>query len=141
MKKARSQLLEVADELEHRSTGRAKNLLLELRPSPPERSHCIYVIELDDAVRQESRFRNENEDQLRTGLPALYVGMTNRTPEERYAQHKSGVKSARFVRDFGLRLRPEFYLAVNPMTRARAAEFERELASRLKTAGYPTWQR
>jgi geranylgeranyl pyrophosphate synthase len=58
----------------------------------------------------------------------------------RFAKHKSGKKASRLVTKHGKRLRPEFYLAVNPMTHEEAVALEKKLAVRLKRAGYPTWQ-
>ena len=140
VKEAQGRLNEVAEELEHRTAGGARKLLLELRPEPRDRSHNIYVIEMDDSVREQNTFRDKNDEQLETGLPCLYVGMTSLTPEQRFDQHKSGIRAARYVKRYGLLLRPEFYLAVNPMLQEEAKELEKELAARLRRAGYPTWQ-
>jgi len=138
--KLRAQLDQAADELTHRRGKEVKQLLLELRPELRQRSHNVYVVELDEAVRKDKSFREKNEEQLDTGNPCFYVGMTGLDPELRYANHKAGTKHSRLVKKYGSRLRPEFYLAVNPMTHNDAAAMEKELAVRLRLAGYPTWQ-
>jgi predicted GIY-YIG superfamily endonuclease len=139
-KELRAELDQVAEELTHRTAKGARQLLLELRPELRERSRNVYVIELGDAVRNEKQFKEKNDEQLGTGKPCLYVGMTSLTPELRFAKHKAGTKAARFVKKHGMVLRPEFYLALNPMTHGDAVAMEKELARRLRLAGYPTWQ-
>jgi hypothetical protein len=73
-------------------------------------------------------------------MPCVYVGMTGRTPEERFQQHKAGYKAARFVHKFGIRLKPRQYQAYNPMTAAEAKYMEVEKARRLRNRGYGVWQ-
>ena len=70
---------------------------------------------------------------------ALYVGKTVRKPEERLQQHKDGYKSSKYVRKFGVRLLPELYEHLNPMSAAEAAELEVSIAEALKKAGVPTY--
>ena len=49
--------------------------------------HHVYIIELDRAVMKERQFCAENPDYA--GEKAcLYVGLTGRTPEVRFAQHR-----------------------------------------------------
>jgi hypothetical protein len=60
-------------------------------------THNVYVVELDEAVRSHKRFTAANPD-CRSDRPCLYIGMTSRLPEERFAQHKAGLKTARFVK-------------------------------------------
>ena len=46
-------------------------------------THNIYVIELDKEVLSKKKFREANPD-YEEGKPCVYVGMTNKTPEERF---------------------------------------------------------
>jgi hypothetical protein len=106
----------------------------------PERRYNVYVIELDGAVLNDRRFRKANPGY--TGRkPCVYVGMTARTPEERFDQHMRGYKSARLVRKHGLRLKPRLYASLNPMTHDEAKAMEIEKARRLRARGYAVWQR
>jgi predicted GIY-YIG superfamily endonuclease len=98
----------------------------------------IYVIELDLAVLKNKKFREANPDYVE-GKPCVYVGMTAKTPEERFEQHKSGYKSGRFVKRFGSRLRPRQYASHNPMTYKQATAMEGEKARRLKKKGWGVW--
>jgi hypothetical protein len=68
--------------------------------------------------------------------PCVYVGITSLTPEERFANHKMGVKDAPLVKRYGLRLLPELYAHLNPMPYEAAAQMEQDLADDLRRAGY-----
>jgi len=103
------------------------------------RAYSIYVIELDKTVLQERKFREANPGYV-AGKPCVYVGMTGRTPELRFAQHKAGYKAARIARRYGIRLKPGHYQSHNPMTRAEAEFMEVEKARRLRNRGYGVWQ-
>jgi hypothetical protein len=62
--------------------------------------------------------------------------MTGLTPEQRFENHKRGVKAASVVRRFGERLVPKLYEHLNPMTYADALKMEAQLAEKLREAGY-----
>ncbi len=68
--------------------------------------------------------------------PCVYVGMTGLTPEERFANHKAGIKAASVVERYGMRLLPELYEHLNPMPFEAAAQMEVDLAEDLRRAGY-----
>ena len=84
--------------------------------------HSVYVVYL----------RNPRGD----GKAGYYVGMTGLTPEERFENHKLGVKAARVVRKFGVRLVPRLYAHLNPMPYERAVRMEVMLADSLRKRGY-----
>ena len=71
----------------------------------------------------------------------LYIGKTSLTAEARFQQHQTGIHAARYVRKYGIRLRPEFYERLNPMTARDALGEEPALAHLLRREGYPTWQK
>lgn len=101
--------------------------------------HNVYVIELSPEVLSERRFREANPDHD-PRKPCLYVGMTGLTPEERFQNHKAGIKANRYVLRYGLRLRPDLYAYANPMPFTAAEEMERELAEGLREEGHAVWQ-
>jgi len=101
-------------------------------------THNIYVIELDKQVLEKRKFREANPDYV-DDSPCVYVGMTSRTPEERFEQHKSGYRSSRIVKQFGIRLKPRQYQSLNPMSRDEATEMEFEKARRLRKKGWGVW--
>ena len=62
--------------------------------------------------------------------------MTGLTPEERFANHKAGIKAASVVTRYGIRLLPELFGHLNPMPYAAAVQMEMDLAEDLRRAGY-----
>jgi hypothetical protein len=62
--------------------------------------------------------------------------MTGLTPEQRFQNHKQGIKAARIVRRFGERLVPRLYQHLNPMPYSRAQAMEGMLASSLRKRGF-----
>lgn len=108
----------------------------------------VYVIELSKRVFTENaKFRQANP-QFNGVLECLYVGMTSKTPQERFIQHKSGYVSkkghklsAAIVLKYGGYLRPSLYEHLNttPMTRAQALLAEAKLATDLRRKGYAVW--
>jgi len=70
------------------------------------------------------------------GKAGYYVGMTGLSPEQRFENHKGGIKAARIVRKFGERLVPKLYAHLNPMPYVRAKEMEVVLADSLRKRGY-----
>ena len=99
----------------------------------------VYVIELDDRVWNVAGFRRANPD-YELGKPFFYVGMTGLDPDIRFDRHKAGVQANRFARDYGVRLRPEFYERFNPMAYALARRMEVEIAIELREGGFGVWQ-
>ena len=108
----------------------------------------MYVIELSKKVfTEDARFRNANP-QFNGVLECLYVGMTSKTPQERFKQHKTGYVnkkghniSATIVYKYGSYLRPSLYSHLNetPMTRVQALAMEKKLALDLRRKGYAVW--
>jgi hypothetical protein len=104
----------------------------------PLRYH-VYVVELDDRVWNQKRFREANPG-CDVGKPFLYVGMTGLDPDLRFDRHKAGIQANRYVQEYGLRLVPSLYAVYNPMPYQAAREMEVELAIGLREAGHGVWQ-
>ncbi len=108
----------------------------------------VYVVELSKKVFTENtKFRIANP-QFNGVLQCLYVGMTSKTPAERFNQHKTGYinkkghkLSAYIVEKYGTYLRPSLYEHINlkPMTRQEALVTEKKLALDLRRKGYAVW--
>jgi len=62
--------------------------------------------------------------------------MTGLSPEQRFENHKRGIKAARVVKKFGERLVPKLYAHLNPMPYKKALEMETVLADSLRKRGY-----
>ena len=86
------------------------------------RHHSVYVVYL----------RNPNGD----GKAGYYVGMTGLTPEQRFENHKAGIKAASVVKKYGERLVPKLYEHLNPMTYGAAKVMEAQLADELRKRGF-----
>jgi predicted GIY-YIG superfamily endonuclease len=101
--------------------------------------YTLYVIELDRAVLTIRRFREANPDH-RPDKPCVYVGMTGRTAEQRFEQHKRGYKANRFAKKYGIRLRKRLYTHYQDIpTQKQALAAEKRLAERLRKRGYAVW--
>ena len=97
--------------------------------------HNVYVVLLDPAAGRVRAVRTANPGRD-PKKPCVYVGMTGLNPEERFENHKQGVKPAWVVKRYGLRLMPEMYAHLNPMPFEAAAQMEQDLAEDLRRAGY-----
>lgn len=84
--------------------------------------HSVYVVYL----------RNPTGD----GRAGYYVGMTGLSPEQRFENHKNGIKAAKVVKKYGERLVPKLYAHLNPMSFKQACEMEAMLADSLRKRGY-----
>ena len=110
-------------------------------------TYRVYVVELSRRVFTEhTRFRDENP-QYNGVLECLYVGMTSKSPKQRFEQHKKGLKSKKghnlsssIVRKFGMYLRPSLYNHIPPVTtRKEALVLEEKLALDLRRERYAVW--
>jgi hypothetical protein len=97
--------------------------------------HHVYVVLLAAHALRDPRVRRANPKRD-PGKPCVYVGMTGLTPEERFQNHKAGIKAARVVQRHGVRLMPELFACLNPMPFEAAATMERDLAEDLRSQGY-----
>ena len=88
----------------------------------PRGHHNVYVVYL----------RNPKGD----GKAAYYVGMTGLSPQQRFENHKNGIKCARVVKRYGERLVPRLYEHLNPMPFQKAKQMEGMLADSLRKRGF-----
>jgi len=110
-------------------------------------AYRVYVIELRKRVFSENTKFREANPQFNGVLECLYVGMTSKTPKERFEQHKTGYRnnkghklSANIVEKYGSYLRPSLYNHIEPMaTRAEALKMEEKLALELRRKRYAVW--
>jgi len=107
--------------------------------APRKHHHSVYVVLLSREVLDESKFKRCNPD-YDPSKPCVYVGMTGLDPDDRFDKHKAGVRSNRYVHEYGLRLMPELYACYNPMPYEAARDMEVELAIALRENGYGVWQ-
>ncbi len=109
--------------------------------------YSVYVIELSKRTFTENRKFREANPQFNGVLQCLYVGMTSKTPKERFGQHKEGYRtkkghkiSSNLVEKYGLYLRPSLYNHIPKFkTRAEAEKMEEQLALELRRKRYAVW--
>ena len=112
-----------------------------------KRVYHIYVVELSKRVFTENRKFREANPQFNGVLQCLYVGMTSKTPKERFLQHKSGYVSRKgyklasnLVQKYGLYLRPSLYNHIPPVySREQALALEKKVALELRRKKYAVW--
>ena len=112
----------------------------------PRLIYRVYVVELSKRVYTENaKFRSANP-QFNGVLECLYVGMTSKTPKERFEQHKQGYRnkkghklSSNIVQKYGSYLRPSLYAHIDPMTKSNALRMEKTLALQLRRQRYAVW--
>lgn len=110
-------------------------------------TYQVYVIELDKKVFSENRKFREANPQFNGVLECLYVGMSSKTPQERFKQHKTGAKSkkgikisANIVEQYGLYLRSSLSSHLSPVkSKAKALALEEELGLELRRKNYAVW--
>ncbi|HEV2569665.1 hypothetical protein [Sphingomonas sp.] len=83
--------------------------------------HSVYVILLHDPARE--------------GRWGLYVGQTARDPDWRFDQHKAGYRSSAAVRRFGVRLVPDLFQHLNPVSEWESRELEEAMADAFRSIG------
>lgn len=113
----------------------------------PKTQYRIYVVELSKKVFTENRKFREANPQFNGVLQCLYVGMTSKTPKERFTQHKTGYRnkkgnklSSNIVEKYGTYLRPSLYNHIDPITtRLEALQMEEALALSLRRQRYAVW--
>jgi hypothetical protein len=94
---------------------------------------------------ENTKFRAANP-QYNGVLECLYVGMTSKTPKERFDQHLTGYRnkkghkiSSNIVQKYGICLRPSLYNQITASTRKEALQLEENLALELRRKRYAVW--
>jgi len=112
-----------------------------------KRVYSIYVIELRRSVFHDSaKFRSANP-QFNPMLECLYVGMTSKTPQDRFEQHISGYVNgkghklaSKLVQKYGVFLRPSLYSHLDTVsTKTDALKLEKKLTIELRRKRYAVW--
>jgi hypothetical protein len=115
--------------------GLKRRTLRKFSSAAAKDHHNVYVVSLVPAVGRLRKVRalNPNRDAKK---PCVYVGLTGLAPEERFANHRQGIKSSLYVKRYGIRLMPELYDHLNPMPYEAAAQMEKDLTEDLRREGY-----
>ena len=106
----------------------------------PEPGCRVYVVRLGPEAGHDKKQREANPDKD-PDKPWVYVGQSVKSADERFRQHKDGVRSARLVRKYGESLMTELYDHLGPLIRRDAEAAEARLAHQLREEGYGAWYR
>lgn len=113
----------------------------------PKTEYRVYVIELSKRIYTEHyKFRAANP-QFNGVLECLYVGVTSKSPKERFLQHKTGYRNQKghklasnLVQKYGMYLRPNLYNHLPPVFgKEEALALEKKLALDLRRKRYAVW--
>jgi len=101
--------------------------------------YSIYVVDLDKEVLLLKKFRDANPDYI-VDYPCVYVGQTAKSPDDRFDQHKAGIKANRYAKKYGIRLRYKLFEEYNPIATRKEAEYkEALLGEHLRKRGFAVW--
>lgn len=65
---------------------------------------------------------------------------TAKSPDDRFDQHKAGIKANRYAKKYGLRLRYKLFEEYNPISTRKEAEYkEALLGEHLRKRGFAVW--
>lgn len=88
--------------------------------------HSVYVVKLDGVPKG-------------TGKD-VYVGMTGKSVEDRFKDHKMGRKAGKkYVTKYGTKLMYKLFEHLNPMSWDDAVLMERDLSDQLRAKGYTVY--
>ena len=102
------------------------------------RRRNLYIITLHPDVLDHADFRHANPAYV-VGMPCVYVGLTIHTPGDRYEQHKTGYRSSRYPRRYGIELALELMDGFDASD-LNDTQREAALADWLRDQGYGVWQ-
>ena len=104
-----------------------------------KRGYNIYVIDLDKEVLNIKKFREMNPNYI-NDYPCVYVVQTAKSPDDRFDQHKAGIKANRYAKKYGLSLRYKLFEKYNPISTRKEAEYKEELlGEHLRKRGFAVW--
>jgi hypothetical protein len=100
-----------------------------------ELRYSVYVVLLDEYVGTlpQMRRRNPKRDPSK---PFVYVGLTSLPVDRRFDFHGATSEHEWRLHKFGVRLMPELYDSLPPMTCKRALQTAKKLADDLRTKGF-----
>lgn len=100
-----------------------------------ELRYNVYVVLLDEYVGTLPQMRRRNP-QREPSKPFVYVGLTSLPVDRRFDFHGAASEHEWRLRKFGVRLMPEFYDSLRPMTCERALQTSKNLANELRSKGF-----
>ena len=99
--------------------------------------YSVYTVMLDKKVWLDKKFRDANPGIKPFAKPGAYIGATGKDINERFKDHKAGIKHNKYVKDFG----KSVALIANCSTWAEANKREIEAACNLRRQGIGVFQK
>jgi hypothetical protein len=97
--------------------------------------YSVFVVLLDEYVGTLPQMRRRNP-QRDPAKPYVYVGVTSLTLDRRFDFRNATSQHEWRLHKFGIRLMPEFYDSLHPMTCEQALKTAKKLAEDLRTNGF-----
>jgi hypothetical protein len=111
----------------------------------PQQNNRVYAFQLCESIKKEKNFLKHNPN-IDITKPAFYVGQTSKSRNERYSEHRGGIRANRFMEIFGLdtyeaadktyELAKLFNVPVDNLRYYEAQENEFKLTTLLQENGY-----
>ncbi len=111
----------------------------------PQKNNRVYAFQLNDEINVVPGFLQHNPN-IDINKPSFYIGQTSKNREERYNEHKNGIRSNRFVKNFGIEpyesadktyeLAKKFNVLVDDLRHYQALYYELKLTTLLQEQGY-----
>ena len=97
--------------------------------------YSVYVVLLDEyvATLPQTRRRNPKRDPSK---PCVYVGLTPLRVDRRFDFRRASPEAEWRVHKFGVRLMPELFDSLHPMTCEQALQTAKKLADDLRAKGF-----
>ena len=102
------------------------------------KSRNLYIITLNPEVLWCRDFRQENPGYIE-GMPCLYVGLTIHEPGDRFEQHRTGYRSSKYPRKYGVELAQDLIVGFDGEGLTDEKK-EQALADWLRIQGCAVWQ-
>jgi hypothetical protein len=97
--------------------------------------YSVYVVLLDEYVGTLPQMRRRNPDRDQS-KPFVYIGLTSLRVDRRFDFRRATPEHEWRLHKFGVRLMPEFYDSLHPMTCERALQTAKKLADDLRAKGF-----
>ena len=99
-----------------------------------EKKHCVYIVDLDERVKNVSSFKKANKDCGYEPERYLYIGQTSESPKIRFQKHKTRSSGSNIVKEHGLKL-AEDLMAIHSqygLTKLESLNLEKSLTTMLR---------
>lgn len=111
----------------------------------PQQNNRVYAFQLNNSVLDDPKFLEHNPN-IDRNKPAFYIGQTSKTREERHAEHISGIRANKFMKNHGIQtfeiadrtqeLAELFKILVDDLRHYQAQYYEFKLTKLLQENGY-----